>query len=136
MAHNDTPQEGDVMRRLAVALAAASFALAANTSALAADYADTVSAAPSPEAMAVDLLVIRPVGIVATVAGVGLFIASLPIDGRLLTSGGPLANARAAMLVGSAAFFALVFLGPRSSASSSPSPRSPCSGAGGRCARH
>ena len=68
------------MRRLAVALAAASFALCANTSALAADYADTVSAAPSPEAMAVDFILIRPVGIVATVAGVGLFIASLPFD--------------------------------------------------------
>ncbi len=69
------------MRKTAVALAAASLALCASTSTLAADYyGDSVNAAPSAEVMAFDLVVIRPLGVVATVAGVGLFVLSLPID--------------------------------------------------------
>ncbi|HZP14157.1 MAG TPA: hypothetical protein VFB36_17200 [Nevskiaceae bacterium] len=68
------------MRKTAVAFAAASLALCASTSTLAEDYGDSVSAAPSAEVMAFDLVVIRPLGVVATVAGVALFVASLPID--------------------------------------------------------
>jgi hypothetical protein len=68
------------MRKTAVALAAASLTLLASTSVVAAEYGDSVSAAPSAEAMSVDLILIRPLGVVATVLGTGLFIASLPLD--------------------------------------------------------
>lgn len=36
--------------------------------------------APSAAAMGVDVLVIRPLGLVATVAGAGLFVVSLPFS--------------------------------------------------------
>ena len=71
------------MRKTAVALAAASFAFLAGTANASTDeYGSGLnnSAAPSAEVMAFDLVVIRPLGVVATVAGVGLFVLSLPID--------------------------------------------------------
>jgi hypothetical protein len=67
------------LRKTFVALAAAAVVMLANPPAYAEDYADSISSAPSAEAMAFDLVLIRPLGVVATVAGVGLFVLSLPI---------------------------------------------------------
>ena len=67
------------MRKTIVALAAAAGLLVATLPAMA-DEADSISAAPSAEAMAFDLVVVRPLGVVATIAGTVLFVASLPID--------------------------------------------------------
>ena len=43
---------------------------------------DTLNGGPPPsgEAMAVDLMMVRPVGVVATVLGTGFFIISLPFS--------------------------------------------------------
>lgn len=43
---------------------------------------DTLNGGPPPsgEAMAVDLMLVRPVGVVATVLGTGFFIVSLPFS--------------------------------------------------------
>ena len=69
------------LRKITAALAAATLMSVASTVAIAAeDYGDSVSAAPSPEAMAFDLVVVRPLGVAATVIGVGLFVLSLPVD--------------------------------------------------------
>ncbi len=69
------------MRKTIVALAAAACISMATLPAMADDrYGDSISAAPSPEAMAFDLVVVRPLGVVATIAGTVLFVASLPID--------------------------------------------------------
>jgi len=68
------------MRKTILALAAAASLSMATTPALADEYGDSISAAPSPEAMAFDLVVIRPLGFAATVVGTVLFVASLPID--------------------------------------------------------
>lgn len=46
----------------------------------AAGAADYEPAPPSAAAMAVDLLLVRPLGLVATVVGTGLFVASLPFS--------------------------------------------------------
>ncbi|MBI2384158.1 MAG: hypothetical protein HYV18_08825 [Gammaproteobacteria bacterium] len=42
--------------------------------------ADDMRDSPSGEAMAFDLLVVRPIGLVGSVAGIGLFLVSLPVD--------------------------------------------------------
>lgn len=40
---------------------------------------DSVDTAPSAAAMAADLLIVRPVSLVATVLGAGLFVLQLPL---------------------------------------------------------
>jgi hypothetical protein len=67
------------MKRTAL-IAAAAFALAAATAAPAQDYREGIDDTPSAGAMAFDLLIARPVGVVATVAGVGLFVLNLPLS--------------------------------------------------------
>jgi hypothetical protein len=67
------------LRKTLVALAAASFLTLATSAAQAEDYADSISSAPSGGAMAFDLVVVRPLGVVATVVGTVLFVAALPI---------------------------------------------------------
>lgn len=69
------------MARLAnrcAALLTAAFLAAGATAAQAQDYQETLEVAPSAEAMAFDLVLIRPLGVVATAAGLGLFVVSLP----------------------------------------------------------
>ncbi|HUP91416.1 MAG TPA: hypothetical protein VM074_04150 [Solimonas sp.] len=63
-----------------IALCAAAALTFGAATASAEDYREGIDDSPSAGAMAVDLLIIRPVGIVATVAGVGLFILNLPLS--------------------------------------------------------
>ncbi|HET7315453.1 hypothetical protein [Salinisphaera sp.] len=63
-------------RALIAAVVAISLVVAAP--ALAADNDDV--AAPSAAAMAFDALIVRPASLVATIAGTGLFIVSLPFS--------------------------------------------------------
>ncbi len=44
------------------------------------EYRDTLDGRPSAGAMAFDLLIVRPVSLVATVLGTGLFVLSLPLS--------------------------------------------------------
>jgi hypothetical protein len=43
-------------------------------------YRDSIDDTPSAGAMAFDLVVVRPVGLVATVLGAGLFVLQLPLS--------------------------------------------------------
>ncbi len=63
------------MNGLKLIAAAAAFSLVAS-SAMA--QSDSVNEAPSAAAMTVDLLVVRPLGLVASVLGIGLFVVQLP----------------------------------------------------------
>ncbi|MDP9141913.1 MAG: hypothetical protein M3O62_14110 [Pseudomonadota bacterium] len=63
------------MNGLKLIAAAAAFSLVAS-SALA--QTDSVDEAPSAAAMTVDLLIVRPLGLVASVLGIGLFVVQLP----------------------------------------------------------
>ena len=66
--------------RIATMVAAATLALCASA-AQAQDIArEGIDDTPSAGAMAFDLLIVRPVGVVATVAGVGLFILTVPLS--------------------------------------------------------
>lgn len=58
---------------VAATLVVAASAASANAS------AEGIDESPSATAMAFDLLIVRPLGIVATVGGIGLFIAQLPL---------------------------------------------------------
>ena len=44
------------------------------------EYRETIDGKPSAGAMAFDLIVVRPVSLVATVLGTGLFFLSLPLS--------------------------------------------------------
>lgn len=65
------------MTKLGTMIAAAAIVLGA-ASAQAQDYRQGVEDSPSSAAMAFDLVIVRPLGLVATVGGVGLFVLSLP----------------------------------------------------------
>ena len=83
-------------------IAAAAFAAFALTAVVAqADERDGIDDTPSGLAMATDLLIVRPVGLVMTVLGVGLFIVQMPIT---LISNGPM-SAPAEKLVAEPARF-------------------------------
>lgn len=58
---------------LAAVLVTASFAASAQEP-------GTIDNSPSPTAMAVDLLLVRPISLVATIVGVGLFVLDLPLS--------------------------------------------------------
>lgn len=64
------------MSRILHFTAAALLAFSVGTAQASAESVDT---APSAVAMAADLLVARPIGLVATVLGTGLFIVQLPL---------------------------------------------------------
>jgi hypothetical protein len=66
---------GNIMNGLKLIAAAAAFSLVAS-SAMA--QSDSVDEAPSAAAMTVDLLIVRPLGLVASVLGIGLFVVQLP----------------------------------------------------------
>lgn len=59
-------------------VAAAVLALAA-TQANAQSYREGIDDAPSAGAMAFDLLLIRPLGVAASVLGIGLFVVQMPL---------------------------------------------------------
>lgn len=44
------------------------------------EYQDALEGKPSAGAMAFDLVIVRPVGLVATVLGAGLFVLQLPLS--------------------------------------------------------
>ena len=44
------------------------------------DFREGIDDSPSAGAMAFDLVIVRPVGLVATVLGTGLFVLSLPLS--------------------------------------------------------
>lgn len=67
------------MKSLKAICLAASLALAA-TAANAQTYNDAFEETPSAGAMAFDLLIVRPLALVGTVAGVGLFVVTLPLS--------------------------------------------------------
>lgn len=58
----------------AVVLSVSAFAAQAD------EYRESASDSPSAGAMAFDLLIVRPVSLVATVLGTGLFILQLPLS--------------------------------------------------------
>jgi hypothetical protein len=64
--------------KITTLIAAAVFALTAVVAQ--ADERDGIDDTPSASAMAVDLLLIRPLGLVATVLGTGLFLVQLPLS--------------------------------------------------------
>ena len=59
-------------------IAAAAFALTAMTAQ--ADQYDGIDDTPSAMAMAADLVLVRPLGLVATVVGTALFVVQLPLS--------------------------------------------------------
>lgn len=59
------------------ALALATVIATTSPAAVAEEYSG-LNDAPSPQAMALDLLVIRPISLVATVVGVGIFVLDIP----------------------------------------------------------
>ena len=61
-----------------LAHAAAVVALAASSQAFA--YEQVIDETPSAEAMTFDLLIVRPLGLVGTIAGCAVFVVSLPFD--------------------------------------------------------
>lgn len=65
------------MNKLATMIAATALTLSAGL-AQAQDYRHGIDDSPSAAAMAFDLVVVRPLGLVATIGGIGLFVVSLP----------------------------------------------------------
>lgn len=90
---------GDVVK-FTTLIAAAAFALTAMT-AQAADYRDGIDDTPSAAAMGIDLILVRPLGLVATVVGTGLFIVQLPLS---IVMGVPPADPAKKLVVEPAAF--------------------------------
>jgi hypothetical protein len=66
-------------RRLAKVFAHAA-AVAALTFAAQAPAAPVIDDTPTAEAMTFDLFIVRPLGLVGTVVGVGVFIIALPVN--------------------------------------------------------
>jgi len=61
--------------------AAVGVALSLYTGLVTADeYSEALDGTPSAGAMAFDLIIVRPVGLVATVLGAGLFVLQLPLS--------------------------------------------------------
>ena len=70
---------GNLRRNMIAVLVAGSLALVSSAASAEQTYAaDSASTAPSAEAMAFDLVLVRPLGLAATAIGVGLFVAQLP----------------------------------------------------------
>lgn len=68
------------MRKSLLNLTAALALAACSSLALADEFRDTLDDTPSGGAMAFDLLIVRPISLVATVLGAGLFVVSLPLS--------------------------------------------------------
>ncbi|SFF51373.1 hypothetical protein SAMN04488120_106101 [Fontimonas thermophila] len=67
------------MKALNLFAAAVVFALTASVARAQSDL-DSIDESPSAAAMAFDLVIVRPLSIVAAVAGVGLFVVQLPLS--------------------------------------------------------
>ncbi len=61
---------------VAHAAAAMTLVFAANAQA----YNEVIDDTPSAEAMTFDLIIVRPLGLVTTVAGIAIFIVALPVN--------------------------------------------------------
>lgn len=68
------------MKTLSTLTAAAALAFAAGAAAQDESTEPRIDRAPSAEAMVFDLFVMRPLGLVGTVAGAAIFVVSLPFD--------------------------------------------------------
>lgn len=68
------------MRKTILSAAVGAALALCSSLAVADEYGDDISGTPSAGAMAFDLLIVRPVGLVATVLGTGLFVLSLPLS--------------------------------------------------------
>lgn len=66
--------------RLTKFLAHAVAALALTVAVQAQAYNEVIDDTPSAEAMAFDLLIVRPLGLVGTVAGAVIFVVALPLN--------------------------------------------------------
>jgi hypothetical protein len=65
------------------------------------EYQDALEGKPSAGAMAFDLVLVRPVGLVATVLGAGLFVLQLPLS---MIQGTPPSDPAQKLVVEPAAF--------------------------------
>ena len=77
------------IRRLAHAFAAAALLCAAAAPADEATVELEVDTAPTAEQMAADLIVMRPLSLVGTVLGTGIFIVALPFNALTLNFADP-----------------------------------------------
>lgn len=68
------------MNRFGKALAHAGAALTLVFAANAQAYNEVIDDTPSAEAMTFDLAIVRPLGVVTTIAGIGIFILAIPIN--------------------------------------------------------
>lgn len=68
------------MRKTIFSAAAGAVLALSSQLALASEYGGDIEGAPSAGAMAFDLVIVRPVGLVATVLGAGLFVLQLPLS--------------------------------------------------------
>jgi hypothetical protein len=68
------------IRRYSRLLAHAAAVVALGVSAQTFAYEQVIDETPSAEAMTFDLLIVRPLGLVGTLAGCAIFIVSLPFD--------------------------------------------------------
>lgn len=71
-----------IKQRLGAALAVAALAVASNATAQGANGSGFTGgeSAPSPEAMTADVLLVRPLGVAATLIGTGIFVIGLPFE--------------------------------------------------------
>lgn len=86
------------MKHLSKACAAITLLVSAST-AVAQDY-QQIEYSPSAGAMAFDLVVVRPISLVGTVLGAGLWVVQLPFNGIQAAADGQWSNAPAEKLVG------------------------------------
>lgn len=68
------------MRKSIFSAAAGAALVLCSSLAVADEYSDSLDGSPSAGAMAFDLLIVRPVGLVATILGTGLFVLQLPLS--------------------------------------------------------
>lgn len=71
---------GQAVRKIILSLSAALALMLGSSAAMADQYRDSIDDTPSAGAMAFDLLLVRPLGLAATVLGTGLFILQLPLS--------------------------------------------------------
>ncbi|MBL6749653.1 MAG: hypothetical protein ISP90_03990 [Nevskia sp.] len=78
-----------MFRRLSLGLAASLLAASAGAGADSANLYSNADAGPSPEAVTADLVVVRPLGVAATVIGTGIFLVGLPFEAVTGNFSGP-----------------------------------------------
>lgn len=68
------------MRKTMLNLTVAATLAVCSSLAHADEFRETIDGSPSAGAMAFDLVIVRPLGLVATVLGAGLFVLQLPLS--------------------------------------------------------